>query len=126
MSTTTVLLQSAGHSADLLRPETANCTPRSLLQQPSHIHFNDLAEEAYVYFDIRAAHCGFSRSVLDFLYSNSRNPPNIFSRTKRTNCRPDRAWDPPSLPYSGYVVSFLGVSRSGRGIDHPPQSSNEV
>jgi hypothetical protein len=40
--------------------------------------------------------------------------------------RPDRAWGPPSLLYNWYRVSFLGVKRPGRGVDHPPQSSVEV
>jgi len=31
-----------------------------------------------------------------------------------------RPCGPPSLPYSGYSVSFLGVKRQGRGFDHPP------
>ena len=32
----------------------------------------------------------------------------------------------PSLLYSGYRVSFAGVKRTGRGLDHPPPSSAEV
>jgi hypothetical protein len=35
-------------------------------------------------------------------------------------------WGPPSLLYNGYGVSFPGVKRSGRGVDHPPPSSAEV
>jgi hypothetical protein len=33
--------------------------------------------------------------------------------------RPDRPWDPPSLLYNGYRVSFSGVKRPGRGTDRP-------
>jgi hypothetical protein len=33
--------------------------------------------------------------------------------------RPDRPWGPPSL-YNGYRVTFQGVKRPGRGVDHPP------
>ena len=40
--------------------------------------------------------------------------------------RPDSPWGPPSLLYNGYRVSFLGVKRPGRGVDHPPPSSAEV
>ena len=40
--------------------------------------------------------------------------------------RPDRPWGPPSLLYNGYRVSFEGVKRSGRGVNHPPQCSAEV
>jgi hypothetical protein len=40
--------------------------------------------------------------------------------------RPDRTWGPPSLLYNGYRVSFQGVRRSRRGIDHPPQCGAKV
>jgi hypothetical protein len=40
--------------------------------------------------------------------------------------RPDRPWGPPSLLYNGYRVSFPGVKRPGRGVDHPPSSSARV
>jgi hypothetical protein len=33
---------------------------------------------------------------------------------------------PPSLLYNGYRVSFPGVKRPGRGVDHPPPSNAEV
>jgi len=33
---------------------------------------------------------------------------------------PGRVWGPPSFLYNGYRVSFPGVKRSGRGVDHPP------
>ena len=33
---------------------------------------------------------------------------------------------PPSLPYSGYRVSFPGLKRSGCCVDHPPHSRAEV
>jgi hypothetical protein len=34
--------------------------------------------------------------------------------------RPDRPWDPPSLLYNGYPVSFPEVKRPGCGANHPP------
>jgi hypothetical protein len=40
--------------------------------------------------------------------------------------RPDRPWGPTNLLYYGYRVSFPGVKRPGRGINHPPPSSVEV
>ena len=40
--------------------------------------------------------------------------------------RPDRPWGPPSVLYNGYRVSFPGVKRPERGVDHPPASSAEV
>ena len=33
--------------------------------------------------------------------------------------RPDRPWGPPDPLYNGYRVSFLGVKRQERGVDHP-------
>jgi len=40
--------------------------------------------------------------------------------------RPDRPWGPASLRCSGYRVSFPGVKRPGRGVNHPPPVSAEV
>jgi hypothetical protein len=40
--------------------------------------------------------------------------------------RPDRSWVPPSLLYNGYWVSFPWIKRQGRGVDHPPSSSDRV
>jgi hypothetical protein len=40
--------------------------------------------------------------------------------------RPERPWGPPSLPYSGYWVSFSGLKRPGSGTDHSPPSSTEI
>jgi hypothetical protein len=40
--------------------------------------------------------------------------------------RPDLPWGPPSLLYNRYRVSFPGVKRSGRGVDHPPWSSARI
>jgi hypothetical protein len=40
--------------------------------------------------------------------------------------RPERPWGPPSLLYNGYRVSFPGVKRPGRGVDHSPPSSDRV
>jgi hypothetical protein len=39
---------------------------------------------------------------------------------------PDRHWNPPSLLYNGYRVSFPGIKRPGRDVDHPPPSSAYV
>jgi hypothetical protein len=40
--------------------------------------------------------------------------------------RPDRPWGLPSLLYNEYRVSFPGIKRPGRGVDHPPSSSARV
>jgi hypothetical protein len=39
---------------------------------------------------------------------------------------PDRPWDPPSLMYNGYRVSFLDVKWQGRSDDYQPPSCVEV
>jgi hypothetical protein len=33
---------------------------------------------------------------------------------------PDRLWDPPTLLYNGYRLTFPGVKRPGRDVDYPP------
>ena len=40
--------------------------------------------------------------------------------------RPDLPWGPPSLLYNGYWVSFPGVKRPGRGVNHQSPASTEV
>jgi hypothetical protein len=40
--------------------------------------------------------------------------------------RPDRPCGQASLLYNEYRVSFPGVKRPGRGVDHPPSSSARV
>ena len=40
--------------------------------------------------------------------------------------RPHRPWKTPRLLYNGHRVSFPGVRRLRRGVDHPPPSSPEV
>ena len=39
---------------------------------------------------------------------------------------PHRPWGPLRLLYNGYRVSFPGVKRPGRGVNHPHPSSAEV
>jgi hypothetical protein len=55
-----------------------------------------------------------TRYELDGPGIESRLGGEIFST------RPDRPWCLPSLLYNGYRVSFPGVKRLGRGVDHPP------
>jgi len=50
----------------------------------------------------------------------------IAVRGKIFDTRPDLPWGPPSLLYNGYRVSFPGVKRSERVVDHPPPFSAEV
>jgi hypothetical protein len=42
--------------------------------------------------------------------------PAIESRWRH----PDRPWGPPNLLHNGCRVSFLGVKRPGRSVNHPP------
>jgi hypothetical protein len=54
--------------------------------------------------------------------------PRIGSRWGRDFSHPSRPAQgpPPSLLYDGYRVSFLGVKRPGRGVDHPPSPSARI
>ena len=53
--------------------------------------------------------------------------PGIEFRWGELSCtRPDWPWGPPVLLYNRYLVSFPGVKRSGRGVDHAPPSSADV
>jgi hypothetical protein len=46
--------------------------------------------------------------------------PGIESRTGEIcRRRPDRSWGSPSLLYNGYRVSFSGLKRPKRGVNHP-------
>jgi len=59
---------------------------------------------------------------LSLLRTNKQQEPGIESRWRVRFFRklPDRPWRRPSLLYSGYRVSFPGVKRPGRGVDHTP------
>jgi hypothetical protein len=47
--------------------------------------------------------------------------PGIESRWGEIfHTNPDRPWGPLSLLNNGHRVSFPGVKRPGRGVDHPP------
>ena len=50
----------------------------------------------------------------------------ITYRGETFRTRPDWPWGPPCLLYNGYRVSFPGVKRPGRGVDHLTPSSAEV
>ena len=55
------------------------------------------------------------------------DPQGWFLVGGRLFCTPtDWPWDPPSLLYKGYLVSFLAVNRLGCGFNHPPPSSVKV
>jgi hypothetical protein len=48
--------------------------------------------------------------------------PGIESRwgARFFRIRSDLIWGPPSLLYDGYRVTFSGIKRPARGVDHPP------
>jgi hypothetical protein len=54
-----------------------------------------------------------TRYGLGGLAIESRSGVEVF----RTS--PDRPWGPPTLVYSGYLLSFLGVKRPGCGVELP-------
>ena len=62
-----------------------------------------------------ATRCGLGGPGIE-----SRCGDEIFST------RPDRSWGPTSLLYNGYRLSYPGVKRPGRGVDHPLPYSSEV
>jgi hypothetical protein len=61
----------------------------------------------------------------DELWSTRKHEKNL-GGGEIFRTRPHRPWEPPSLLYNGYRVSFPGVKRPGRGANHPPPSSAEV
>jgi hypothetical protein len=40
--------------------------------------------------------------------------------------RSEWPWGPPSLLYNGYQMSFPGVKRPERGVDHPPHLAQRL
>ena len=65
-------------------------------------------------------------SLLSF-HSCRLEGPGIESRWGQIFCtRPYRCCGPPSLLCNRYLVSFLGVKRPGRGVNHPTSYSAEV
>ena len=53
--------------------------------------------------------------------------PGIEYRWDKISCTsPNRYRSPPNHLYNGYRVSFPGVKRPGRGVEHPTQSSAKV
>jgi hypothetical protein len=40
--------------------------------------------------------------------------------------RPDRLWDPPSLPFNGHLGSFLGIKQLEREVNHTLPCNDEV
>jgi hypothetical protein len=82
----------------------------------TYLHFSVL----YYINDGRDSSVGIAtRNGLDFPGSNAGGG-NIF------HIRQDRPWGPPSFLYKGYRVSFQGVNRTGRDVDHATPSSAEV
>jgi hypothetical protein len=53
-------------------------------------------------------------------------PRSIHGKGEIFLASPYRPWGQACLQYNEYRVSFSGVKRRGRGVDHPPLSSAEV
>jgi len=67
--------------------------------------------------------CSLIKIIRNCCYSG----PGIISLWKQIfRTHPERPWEPTSHLESEYLVSFLGVKRSGRGVDHPLPSSAKV
>ena len=45
---------------------------------------------------------------------------------KIVRARPDTPWGPSFIPYNVYRVSFVGVNRHVRGVDHPPNLGSKL
>ena len=64
-------------------------------------------------------------SVVGITTHYGLNDPGFESRCggEIIRIRPHRPWGPPSLLYNRYRVSFPGVKRPGRGVNHPPSNA---
>jgi len=60
-------------------------------------------------------------NIVDLVTRYRLDGPGVNSRWGEDICiHPDWPWDPPSLLYDGYRVSFPCVKPPGCGVDHPP------
>ena len=75
---------------------------------------------------LSADHSLRNAGVVDTDIRYDMEVPGIESRWEIFRTRPDRPWGPPNLMYNGYLVSFPGVKRPGRDVDHPLPSTAEV
>jgi len=91
-----------------------------LILQSSHewSHFTTTHNSKiyYVYFNFGPGY--FSR-YSDFLRAG-RCGDRIPVGGEIFRIRSVRPWDPPNLLYNGYRLSFPGIKRPGRGVDHAP------
>ena len=103
-------------------PSTNFCTVLSppILTRPSHsdlrtsITFTVAEDLNFICFLV----C--SDSSVGIATGHGLDRPGIVSRCARIFLiRLDRPWGPPILLNNGYRVSFTGVNRPGRGVDHP-------
>jgi hypothetical protein len=90
-----------------------------------------LAEQKVKTITVKQRPCA---QIKVFIYGRHRGSPCIVScinessirHCKNFRTRPDWLWGPPSLLYSGYRVSVLGIKRPGHGFYNPPSSMAEV
>ena len=79
---------------------------------------------SYIFRTLLVHHMGRDR-VASIATRYGPDGPGIESRWGASfRTRPDRAWGLPSLLHSRYRVSFPGVKRPGRGVDHPYPSGS--
>jgi hypothetical protein len=95
----------------------ANCKIEAVLLLP--------AQAAFALYLLLSSWAGIAQSVQWLatgwtVRGSNTGGGEIFSS------RPDRPLGLISLLYNRYRVSFLGVKRPGRGVDHPPPSSATV
>jgi hypothetical protein len=78
-----------------------------------------------VYEHLKIYVAGITQAVWPLATAWTVHRSNL-GRSKVFCIRPDRPWGPHSLLYNGYRVFFLGLKRSGRGVNYPPPNSAEV
>jgi hypothetical protein len=82
----------------------------------------------YKIFILLCVNCVGRNSVVNIATSYGMDGPGIESRWgKSFRIRPHRLCPPPpNLLYNWYRVSFPGIKRPARGVNHPPTSRAEV
>ena len=63
---------------------------------------------------------------IDVVQMKYREPKKNSGGGEIFSTRPDRSWGPTSLLHNGYRLSFPGVKRPGRSVNHPPPFSADV
>jgi hypothetical protein len=120
------LLHSAHHSEKTTMPPAGFEPPIAAIEWPQTYVLDRSATR--ICFFISYVHLPVSRDGVVGTATRYEldGPGTEYRSTRIFRTRPDRFWDPPNLLYNGYRVSFPGVKRPERGVNHPPPSSAEV